>query len=121
MKKWIIRVLLLLGYCVPYTFLAMYGDIEYRTILFYGIMVVSFAGLCLIANKTNNCIIVSIGSVVSAFSSYYMMLSCQTEDWAWYFKPFTATQLLVIVSIITLSIQLLAVGYYKRRKNYCIR
>ena len=55
MKKiWIIRVLLLFAYCIPFAFLSVNGDATSGTMLFYGVMIVGFAILCFEALKTNN-------------------------------------------------------------------
>ena len=110
MKQWIIKILLLAGYSVPYVFLAMNGDAEYGTMLFYGIMVLSLSVLCFLGNKTNHIFIMVFGNLCSALSSYCFLLHYQTEKWSWYFKPFTAGQLLVLITVVALVIQLLCSG-----------
>ena len=83
---WLIRVLLLITYCVPYAFLAINGDAASGTTLFYGVMVAAFSLLCWGAIKTNNMMIVLIGNVISFLSSYITALSGDLEAMAWYLK-----------------------------------
>ena len=62
-KKWIIRILLLIAYCVPYAFLSINGDANYGTMMFYGVMVVAFFLLCLVSIKTKNIAVIFIGNI----------------------------------------------------------
>ena len=112
MKNWSKRILLLIGYSFPYAFLAMNGDATSGTMLFYGVMIVCFASLCVFSIKTQNIRALVIGNILSYISSYLFMLQNQTEKWEWYFKPFTGNMLLKIISIVAFIIQLLAVVYY---------
>ena len=112
-KTWLIRVLLLIAYCVPYAFLAINGDATSGTMLFYGVMVATFSLLCWSSIKTNNMMIVFIGNVISFLSSYIVALSSDLEAMAWYFKPFTAQSLLITISVVVTVIQVIAVIVYK--------
>ncbi len=42
-KSWLIRVLLLIAYCVPFAYLSVKGDVTSGTMLYYAVMIVSFA------------------------------------------------------------------------------
>ena len=42
-KSLIIRVLLLIAYCIPFAFLSVNGDATSGTMLFYGVMFAGFA------------------------------------------------------------------------------
>ena len=53
-ETWLIRVLLLIAYCVPFAYLSVKGDITSGTMLYYGVMIFSFAILYRCALKTNN-------------------------------------------------------------------
>ena len=68
-KEWIIRVFLLIAYCVPFAFLSVNGDATSGTILFYGVMIAGFALLGFGALKTNNVTVLYIGNVLSFVSS----------------------------------------------------
>lgn len=105
MKNWIIRLLLLIGYCIPYAFLAMNGDASYGTMLFYGVMIICLTFLTRGIIRTKNIAIIFIGNILSYLSSYLFMLQEQTEKWSWYFKPFTAGGLLLTLSIIAFLLQ----------------
>ena len=41
-KSWLIRALLLTAYCVPFAFFSVKGDITSGTMVYYGVMIVSF-------------------------------------------------------------------------------
>ena len=69
-KVWILRVLLLLAYCIPFAFFSVNGDAAFGTILFYGVMIVGFAILYLEALKTNNVAVLYIGNILSFISFY---------------------------------------------------
>ena len=117
-KKWLIRILLLIAYCVPYAFLSINGDANSGTMIFYGVMVVVFALLCWSSIKTNNMAIVFIGNVLSFGSSYIVATFGDLEAKAWYFKPFTAKSLLVVISIVVTIIQINAVIVCKVRSRH---
>lgn len=59
-KTWLIRALLLTAYCVPFAFFSVKGDITSGTMLYYGVMIVSFVILYRCALKTNNVPIIFI-------------------------------------------------------------
>lgn len=111
--NWGVRILLCIGYSIPYGFFAMHGDVVSGTMLFYGVMIVCFAVLCYFSTKTANIKSLVVGNILSYFSSYGFMLGYQTEEWSWYFKPFTAHSLLVVLSVAALFLQL-AFVYYDR-------
>ena len=69
-KSWLIRALLLTAYCVPFAFFSVKGDITSGTMLYYGVMIVSFAILYRCALKTDNVPILFIGNILSFMSSY---------------------------------------------------
>lgn len=105
-EKWI----LFLAYCIPYPFLAMYGDVTYGAIgclLFYGLFIICTGGLCWLSIKTKNIPIGMIGSLLSGVISYGCVVLFQTEIWKWYFKPFRATTLVIILSVVAFLIQLI--------------
>ena len=69
-KSWLIRALLLTAYCVPFAFFSVKGDITSGTMLYYGVMIVSFVILYRCALKTDNVPIIFIGNILSFISSY---------------------------------------------------
>lgn len=60
----LLKILLLVAYCVPYSFLAVNGDGTSGTMLFYGVMVVAFVVLCTLSIKTHNAWIIVVGSML---------------------------------------------------------
>ena len=119
-KTGLVRGLLLIAYCVPYTFLAINGDATSGTMLFYGVMVAAFSLLCWGSIKTNNMMIVLIGNVISFLSSYIATLSGDLESRAGYFKPFTAESLLITISVVVTVIQVITVVVYKVKSRYVV-
>ena len=117
MHKWIIRILLLIGYCVPYAFLSMNGDATSGTMLFYVLMIISYALLCWIAIKSKQSAVVIVGNICSFLSSYFFILQYQTEKWSWYFKPFAANGLMITISVIAFLIQLVFVYKYNKKQR----
>ena len=116
-KKWIIRILLLIAYCVPYAFLSINGDANYGTMMFYGVMVVAFFLLCLVSIKTNNIANIFIGNILSFVSSSISLMFGDLEAMSWYFKPFTVQSLLMVISIVVMIIQVSALVVYKIRSR----
>lgn len=118
MREWKIKIIMLLAYCVPYTYLAMNGDISSRTMIFYGFMIACLGTLCFIAIKTKNAPILVIGNILSFISSYFFILRNQTEEWNWYFKPFTSFGLLRWTTIVAFVIQVLFLFHFMKNKCF---
>ena len=114
-KKWLIRILLLLAYCVPYAFLSINGDANSGIMIFYGVMVVAFFLLCFVSIKTKNIAIIFIGNIFSFVFSYICVMLGDLEAKAWYFKPFTAQSLLIAISIAATIMQMIVVYMIKKR------
>lgn len=118
MKKSFIKVLLLLGYCIPFVFLAMNEDALFGTLWFYLIMIIGFSVLCCGSAKTKSLWIVFVGNILSFVSSFIFSWNFQTEKWGYYFKPFSPNQLIVFETIIAVVIQIVvAVRIIKRRRD----
>ena len=109
MKKSFIKVLLLLGYCIPFVFLAMNEDATVGTLWFYLIMIIGFGILSYASAKTKNSWIVVIGNILSFASSCIFASNFQTPKWEYYFKPFLPNQLIVFETVIALVIQTIIV------------
>lgn len=114
MNKKLINILLLLAYCVPYQFLAMYGDHHFNTILLYGFMVICFGVLTWIAVKNNLVVTLVIGNILSCILSYFF-IQYSSYDWSDYFKPFSPVGLLLFVTIILFISQVLFIYHFKKR------
>lgn len=58
-----------------------------------------------------------IGNIALAIISYYFSGQITNEKWGWYFKPFTASQLSIVVSLLNLLPQFVAMGLAKIYKT----
>lgn len=114
-KDWIIRILLLLGYCIQFAFLSVNGDGAYGTMVFYVLMILGFVLLCWGALKTNNIGSIYVGNILSFISSYGFAKISGMESMGYYFKPFTSYSLMVAISIIVLVIHTILILIYKRK------
>lgn len=102
-KSWLIRALLLTAYCVPFAFFSVKGDITSGTMVYYGVMIVSFVILYRCALKTDNVPIIFIGNILSFISSYLTAKLSQLDPMGWYCKPFTSHSLIVAISVASSS------------------
>ena len=117
MKTNFIRTLLLLGYCVPFVFLAMNEDATVGTLWFYLIMIIGFGILSYASAKTKNSWIVVVGNILSFISSCIFAWNFQTPKWEYYFKPFLPNTLIIFETVIAFLIQIAFVIHYARKNN----
>jgi membrane associated rhomboid family serine protease len=115
MEKTLIKISLILGYCVPYVFLAMNEDAITGTPYFYFVMILCFSVLCFFSIKTNNKKIALSGNVLSFISSCVFALLFKTEKWEYYFKPFLPNQLIIFETVIILAVHLII--FIKKRSS----
>lgn len=106
MKKKVWIGLIILGFCVPYSFLSMYDDIMNRSMLLYGVMIVAMGVLCWGAIKMKNMYPLMIGNTFSCIVSCVCINLFRTEEWGWYFKPLTAYQLAIGIAVVSFLIQI---------------
>ena len=109
MKKSLIRVFLILGYCIPFIFLAMNEDATVGTLWFYLFMIIGFGALCYGSMKIRSHWVVVVGNVLSLASTCVCAMLFQTEKWGWYFKPFTPYQSIVFETVFAFAIQIIVV------------
>lgn len=109
MKKIFIKILLILGYCIPFVFLAMNEDAQKGTLWFYLVMLIGFGVLCFGSIRTKNTWIVTVGNVLSFLSSCIFAWHFQTEKWEYYFKPFLPNQLIIFETLLVFAIQIIVV------------
>ena len=117
MKKNITKALLILGYCLPFVFLAMNEDATTGTLWFYLVMIIGFSVLCFGCIKTKNSSIVVVGNILSFVSSCIFAWLFQTEKWEYYFKPFLPNQLIIFETILAFLIQIIFVIHYARKES----
>lgn len=108
-KTWLTRALLLIAYCIPFAYLSVKGDITSGTMLYYGVMIVSFAILYRCALKTDNVPIIFIGNMLSFASSYLTAKLSRLDPMEWYCKPLTSHSQIVAISVASLIIHAIIV------------
>ena len=121
MKKILIKIILLLGYCIPFVFLAMNEDAVTGTLWFYLIMILSFGALCYLSVKTKNEWVVIAGNILSFASSCVFAWFLKTEKWEYYFKPFLPNQLIIFETVIVFAIQIIFIIRKSRRNKLCTK
>lgn len=117
LKDKIIKGIILLCYCIPYSFMSINGDARYRTMIFYGIMLVCMGFLCIQSFKYHAIGYAVVGNILSAIISYLCVISFMTENRNWYFKPFTPSTLTIFISIVAFLIHLFVWLTLKRSKK----
>lgn len=118
MNKRLISILLRLGYCIPFVFLSMYGDAAHGTMWLYALMIAGFGGLCFGAVRSGQFWIVPVGNLLSFTMSCLCIQKFSTEKWSWYFKPLTANQFLLMLSLAALALQMgFALGAWRKAKK----
>ena len=115
MKKWMSRVILIVAYMVPYVFLSVYGDAVLNTMILCLMMISAFAILCVASIKSHNLIVMIIGNIISMTSSLATAYLSGLTELNWYFKPFTAHSLVIIISAVALIIQIILYVISKRK------
>lgn len=115
MSRGLRQALLLLGWCIPYGFLGMYGDITFRTVLLYGLAALVPALLCACAAQLDSRWLPVAGTLLSHAASAFL-LHGQAGRWNWYFKPFTPSGMLRLLSAAMMLVQL-AVWTRVRKKR----
>lgn len=104
-KKWALRLGILLASGCPYVFWGMYADAAYRSAAGYLPLLVWAAVLCWLTVKTRDVPVLLAGNLLSFLLSYWFTAHCRLEKWSWYFKPFTAPGLLKALSAAVLLAQ----------------
>lgn len=101
-----ISIYILLVYCIPYVFVAMYVDFMFSFSLLYIAAIVVMAGLSRYCKKTNRIFIAVVGNILSFLTSYLFTLWFATEDWGYYFMAFPATNSTIFYSLFMLLLQI---------------
>jgi mannose/fructose/N-acetylgalactosamine-specific phosphotransferase system component IID len=109
MKKWRIGLAVLAGYCIPFVYLALLEDFKTGTLLGYLLLLVGFTVLAFTGQRWGHLLFVVAGNIVSYFISIYFAGQMDTFDWDGYFKPLTAEQLILLVSLLMLIPQWIAI------------
>ena len=111
------RRIIFCGYCLPYAFFGVYGDAVKDSILFYVMMFAVTGGLAAAAEVSHNIKTALAGNAVSTAVSYVCALAFVNERWSWYFKPFRATELVLLIAALALCGQLVVWSEMKRMRR----
>lgn len=111
-----VSILILLVYSVPYVYLGMYGDKNFRNLLLYGLMIVAMVGLSRYCKRTKRIHVVLIGNILSFLNSYLLTLYLSTDNWDSYFKAFPPTIRTIDFSLIMVVLQMIVLIVTKKDK-----
>lgn len=90
---------------LPYSFLAMYGDFKYGSMILYGFAIIAVALLIFVSKKKNAFLSLFFGSTVSLAISVFLTANYNQDHWNWYFKPLSEIQMSLLLSIIILIVE----------------
>lgn len=118
MRKLVIGILIVCLYCFPYVYFSMYQDFANGSMLGYILMITVTSLLAFCGKWYSNSIPVVMGNIVSAIVSFYLIGEIAgNERWDGYFKPLSANQLLILVTILNLIPQYLIMKLANRHKK----
>lgn len=109
MKKWWIGLIVLMGYAIPFVYFALLEDFKTGTLLGYVALLGMFTILAFIGQRFSHLLFVVVGNIVSYFVSLYFAGQMNDFGWDGYFKPLTAEQLILLVSLLMVIPQWIAV------------
>lgn len=114
-----LAAVMLAVHCIPWAFLAMFGDSERNTMLVYVASFLILAGLGWCCRKLNCISWTLYGNLVSCL--IYCLLSNQLwSAEANYFKPFGVTGFVLVLSAIMLMMQFLIWNVKKNAPLLCL-
>ena len=116
-KKWAVRLGILLVSACPYVFWGMYADAADRSMKGYLPLLVWAAALYWLTVRTRDIPALPVGNLVSFLSSYWFTAHCRLENWGWIFKPFSPPGFLKAVSALVLLAQGILLWVFVVRKE----
>ena len=99
------KILLLVGYCIPYVFLCMYGDAAWGSGLVYGVAAAVLAVLCVVACKTGNIKLVVVGNIISYAVSELCVILFAEEKLSYYYESLNVHMLIGVCTVIAAMLQ----------------
>ena len=117
-KKRIAGICILSACCVPYAFMALWADAFYGTMMMYIPMAAAFLLFCAAAVRRRSLMFLIAGNGISFVSSCVALsISGLEQNMGGYFKPFTAQGLVILVSVISLAVQMIIFFINIRKQN----
>ena len=98
---------------IPYSFIALYCDAMMKNVSMIGYGFAIFCGTVPIKER----FLVFCLSICSLLESYFLTKRFLGEEWNYYFKPFTASDIAVGMMILFLTIQFMMLISKIKRKN----
>lgn len=111
----LIKCSLLIFCTLPYVFWSMNADASTGSIFFYYLMCMVVLLFLVVAIKTKNVIILLSGNVLSLILSFCLVLLYQTDEWGYYFKPFTSLGFLIFITSISWGVQLIVLNIVRTK------
>ena len=119
MKKTAVKIVLLAAYCVPFPFLAVWGDGMHGTMLLYGVMIAAYLLMGILCCRTKNGFIMIIGGIAGSVLSLAAAKLSGIQSMDYYFKPFNAFGMIATVSAVEIVVNVLfAVIGMRRLRTY---
>lgn len=100
------RWMILAVCCMPWVFLAMYGDARWHSMLLYGWLLLVMSAVCQASREAGVIGAGLLGNGFSLISSLLCIQGVTGEDWSSWFKPFSPRGLAIMLSAVMLIVQL---------------
>ena len=117
MKRKVIGAGMLLMYCVPWAYFALWGDATHGTMLLYALMIVMHAALCFVSLRTRRAWIAAVGSALGGAVSLLCVKYSPLVEMSYYFKPFTAVHLTAAVSLMLFVVEAAAAAWMGKKRG----
>ena len=110
------KIVLLILYSFPFMGTAMYIDFQRHSMLGYAMTMLATLALTYVAIKRSALFIIITGNLFSAFFSYILVQMMAIYDgWDGFFKPLSALQLLLVVTILYMMLQWIVIHLVKQK------
>ena len=94
--------------CVPYAFLALWGDAQRGTLGLYALFLAGMAALLLLCRGKDAFLAMLGADTLSCLTSCLCVLLFQREGWSGHFQPMTPLSLVFSLFLLALLLQLVA-------------
>lgn len=94
--------------CVPYAFLALWGDAQRGTLGLYALFLAGMAAILLLCRGKDAFLALLGADALSCLASCLCVFLFQRERWNGYFKPMTPLSLVFSLFLLALFLQLIA-------------
>lgn len=102
---------------LPYSFMGIYLDAKYGSLLGYFLGIAVLIAIIKFIKKNTIIIPIIVGTIISTLISLELTKIFLENEWNYYFKPFTAIELILFIMTVILAIELLAFMLEIKRFN----